>query len=114
MKVLFLSVLCIFSFSSSFSQTKGNYKISGTIIDSVSKQPVEYATISIIDNITKKIVDDTISNKQGKFQLKKITAGNYSMSIQCIGYTDLFIKVSVTADVLLNDIILIKEREKIS
>lgn len=87
----------------------GNYKITGTITDSVSKQPVQYATISIASNVTQKIIDGSISAKSGFFQLKKIPAGWYTITIQCIGYNDFSRKINLSGDAVLINLALTKK-----
>jgi ferric enterobactin receptor len=60
--------------------------IYGLILDSVSKQPIEYATISIFEKGNKKALNGTVSNAQGKFKLKMGKSGNFSMLVESIGY----------------------------
>jgi len=87
----------------------GNYKISGRVTDTLSKQPVEYATVSVINSSTKKIVDGTITDKKGMFQIKKLKKGTYNLSVQCIGYMDLHVPVSLSGDISMDDIVLVKK-----
>ncbi len=65
---------------------KGDGRIVGTVIDDVSKDPIPYATIALIDPATSKPVDGTVADDQGKFEIKNIAAGNYKVSISFIGY----------------------------
>ncbi|MEI7733807.1 MAG: TonB-dependent receptor [Ferruginibacter sp.] len=112
MKVLCTGLL-LFLFHQSYSQQTaelgGNYKITGAITDSVSKQPVEYATISIVSNTLQKTIDGSISTKAGFFQLKKIPAGWYTITIQCIGYNDFSIKINLKGDAVLTNLALTKK-----
>ena len=61
-------------------------KISGHIVDSVSAQPIEYATISLINQNTKKIVTGTTADSKGSFKLSDIADGTYKVTISFIGY----------------------------
>ncbi len=91
MKKLFL-LLLLASFVSIFSQPN-KYKIEGTIsgkiIDSSSNKPVEFATISVINTKTKKVVNGGITNEKGFFKINKVKPGNYSLDISFIGYSSI-------------------------
>jgi len=61
-------------------------KITGRIIDSLSSQPVEYATISLFAQSENKVVNGTMSGSKGVFTLTDVSEGNYKMLIEFIGY----------------------------
>jgi len=63
-----------------------NGSITGRIIDSKSSAPIEYATIALFSFPDEKIIEGTISDKDGFFQLKDISVGVYSMEVSFIGY----------------------------
>jgi ferric enterobactin receptor len=60
--------------------------ISGTLIDSVSGVPVEFATVVLIDAKTKKQLDGTISDADGEFKLENVKTGSYEVSLSFLGY----------------------------
>ncbi len=64
---------------------KGNGKISGTVIDTKTNQPVEFATVALTD-ASGKTIDGTIADAKGKFTISKIADGTYSLVISFIGY----------------------------
>ncbi|MGM0408871.1 MAG: TonB-dependent receptor domain-containing protein [Bacteroidota bacterium] len=64
--------------------SKGN--LTGFVFDSNVKKPLEYATISLIDLESKKVVNGTISDESGYFNLKKIEPGTYKIEVTFIGY----------------------------
>lgn len=86
---LFVPFLLLIFFIS--IQTKGEYsidgKISGRIIDSVSNQPIEYATIGLYHQDDNKVVNGTTSDGKGSFRLTKIPNGTYRLSVNFMGYT---------------------------
>ncbi len=89
MKNLVLLTLCLSIAFSSFSQTtpaKGNAKIIGSVADAETNQPVEFATIALIDPATNKPIDGAICDEKGQFSINKIAAGTYTVSISFIGY----------------------------
>jgi outer membrane receptor protein involved in Fe transport len=74
---------------------QGNSRITGTVSDSTSNKPVEFATIALNDPTTNKPVDGTVADDQGKFTLTKVADGNYVISITFIGFETKSIPVRV-------------------
>lgn len=71
-----------------FGQTRPEVKkvkISGTIIDKASKQALEYATITFINNKNSKSIFGGITNSKGEFDIE-INAGNYDVKIEFISF----------------------------
>ena len=60
--VLFALITFIFAAQNALAQgaEKGDGRISGTIIDSSTNQPVEFATVALMDPATNKPVDGTV------------------------------------------------------
>ena len=114
MKGLFICAgLLLIVYHLSFSQQKNNrtdqYRITGKVLDSVSGQAIEYATISLLNDSTKKIITGTITDKKGIFALEKISKGNYTMSIQFLGYADLNKRITLNKDLTANDFLISKK-----
>lgn len=70
--------------------------ISGFVIDSVTMQPIEYATISLMDDGYQKTVNGTVSNPRGFFTLHLEKKGNYKMVVESIGYVSCSIYFNLT------------------
>ncbi|GAB3292209.1 outer membrane beta-barrel family protein [Hymenobacter tenuis] len=64
----------------------GSGRITGTVTDAVTKQPVPYATVALLNPATGKPVDGTAADDNGKFNLPRIAAGTYTVQISFIGY----------------------------
>lgn len=90
-------LLALFSFSFLQAQSFGGLgggvgassitgKIAGQIIDSLTKAPVEFATIVLIDIQTEKEVGGIITDGAGIFKLSDVKLGKYKLSISFIGY----------------------------
>ena len=62
-----------------------NIKISGKVIDSETKFPLEYATVSFYSYKDNKIVDGGITDAEGNFSIK-VVAGIYDIIIEYISY----------------------------
>lgn len=88
-----LSLTMLFTFLSSFAKigdpiidpAKEKVKISGTVIEKISKQPLEYATITITDTKNPKVVAGGITNSKGNFSIE-VTPGIYNIKIEFISF----------------------------
>jgi outer membrane receptor protein involved in Fe transport len=73
-------------------------KISGTVIDSLSKKPVDYATISIYKSGAKTPINGVLTDEKGNFQINNLRAGAYKITVSFIGYpTKTYDPVETTA-----------------
>lgn len=92
----YLSIFIFFLFGSSFlygqhggyesANMPKNGKISGVILDPVSKQFVEYASIALYSHKDSSLVTGTISNQNGLFTLSGLAYGSYYIMVDFIGY----------------------------
>jgi len=88
---------------------RGNAKLTGIIVDSVSKKPVEFATVALIDLKSTKPIDGAIADEKGVFTLTKLPEGDFRLRISFIGYRDKIvqgIKINRRDDVSLGNILL--------
>ena len=60
--------------------------VQGTITDSTTGQPIEYASVSMIDNHSGSVVTGGLSKKDGSFIVREIPLGQYVIWIEFIGY----------------------------
>ncbi|WP_303310168.1 TonB-dependent receptor [Hymenobacter sp. BT730] len=65
---------------------KGTGRLSGTVLDATTRQPVEFATITLLPPVGEKPVDGTVCDDKGRFALKGLAAGEYRVVISFIGY----------------------------
>jgi outer membrane receptor protein involved in Fe transport len=65
-----------------------NNVIKGTITDHQNSNPIEYASISLINSVDDLVIAAAVSNKDGSFSFKKVTAGNYKLKIYFVGYEE--------------------------
>ena len=81
-------VLCLFLVQGtiSFAQQNSKGKILGSIADSSSAQPIEYATITVSSKKDKKVVTGSTSDKAGRFTIVGLSEGIYDVLIESIGY----------------------------
>ncbi|MCA8829983.1 TonB-dependent receptor domain-containing protein [Hymenobacter pini] len=65
---------------------EGAGRITGTVTDATSKQPVPFATVALVNPATGKPVDGTAADDNGKFTIARIVPGTYTVQITFIGY----------------------------
>ncbi|MGV3509266.1 MAG: carboxypeptidase regulatory-like domain-containing protein, partial [Sphingobacteriaceae bacterium] len=75
-----LSLLLISS--NSYSQ----FKVKGRVIDSLTQSPIDYASVSIYTSSDSRLKDGKLSNEKGVFSFDGLTAGNYYIKVDFIGY----------------------------
>ncbi|MCT4624288.1 MAG: TonB-dependent receptor, partial [Schleiferiaceae bacterium] len=90
MKYLFFFVSIVLSFSVIAQNPRGNAdsfsgELFGQIIDSTNSEVIEYAAVSLF-NSDNNLVNGGMTNEKGKFNLKEIKKGTYSLIIQFVGY----------------------------
>ncbi|MDR3652761.1 MAG: TonB-dependent receptor [Paludibacter sp.] len=90
--VILLVILFLLSCSYLYSQNKIN--VTGTVIDSIQNTPIDYCSVSLIDQQTGKIVDGVISNTKGIFSLVANKPGVYRLKADFIAYHS-YIKDSI-------------------
>lgn len=77
-----------------YSQQKGqgpNIRITGKVIEKVSKQPLEYATITVTNGTSSKSVTGGITNPKGEFAVD-VAPGTYDIKIEYISFKPIIIK----------------------
>ncbi len=65
---------------------KGNGKITGTVVDSTTQQPVPFSTIALTNPLNNQPVDGTVADEKGRFTIAKVAEGEYPVLISFIGY----------------------------
>ena len=91
------------------NKTIGVFKISAKVLDAVSHEPIEFATITLMNDSTKKVLNGSITNKRGSFDIQNIPSGNYQLVVQFIGYEDYTQKISLTNNHIISEILLKKK-----
>ncbi|PZF72188.1 TonB-dependent receptor domain-containing protein [Taibaiella soli] len=84
MKILLSTVTMLLLCLQAVAQ--GNGKITGKIYDAATKQPIEYATATVADSKTGKVVNGGTSDTKGLFVVTDLPNGNYSVYIDFMGY----------------------------
>jgi outer membrane receptor for ferrienterochelin and colicin len=67
-----------------------NIKIYGTLTDSLTHEPVSYATVALLRQQTKSPVKSIQTDSIGHFVLENVPAGVFTLRITYIGYNNIF------------------------
>ena len=60
--------------------------IQGTVLDSISDQPIEYASVSLINIRSGELVTGGLTDKTGRFNIREVPLGQYQVMVEFIGY----------------------------
>ena len=96
MKKIKFAILLVFLFTSVYNYSQqgpgGNkVKVSGKVLEKVSKQPLEYATISITAPNDTKVIAGGITNPKGEFEVA-VAPGTYDIKVEFISFKSTEIK----------------------
>ncbi|MFD0763687.1 TonB-dependent receptor domain-containing protein [Mucilaginibacter lutimaris] len=87
MRTFFLLVfLFVTTLNINAQNAGGKAKITGRVTDAVSKQPVDYATVSIFKQGSASPFNGLSTDPKGDFSLNNIPAGDYRLTIDFLGY----------------------------
>lgn len=94
-RVIFLiSILSLCSFNIYAQGSSNNFiEIKGIVMDSLTKSPIPYATVSILKE-NKELVVGKITDEKGLFSFKSIPIENYALEVRFIGFKTKIIKVT--------------------
>jgi outer membrane receptor protein involved in Fe transport len=95
MKRIILSILAVFAAFSAYSQSASipdngdgsiNGRISGTVVDSLSKKALDYATVSLFTIGSKTPLTGVITDAKGVFKITGVKPGSYKITVSFMGY----------------------------
>jgi len=69
-----------------------NGRVTGTLIDTTSNEPIEFATIVLVDAKTQEQKDGTMSESDGSFKMPEVKLGAYELHISFLGYRNKIVK----------------------
>src|SRR6185436_9758024 len=82
-------MLCIFSaaLSQTKEKTEAKARITGTVVDSLSSLPIEYATITLFKRGENKASNGATSDSLGNFMVTNVSPGAFTVVVESIGYS---------------------------
>ena len=60
--------------------------IYGTVVDSLTREPIQYASISVINSRTNEVITGGITNEKGGFRIQEIPLGRTNVMVEFIGF----------------------------
>src|SRR3546814_12223267 len=96
LKIIILSAFFISFFLLPITlQAQGTTFLKGTLIDSISENPLKFATVSLkSNNETAKV---TVTDTNGKFELTNIPLRNYLLTIMSVSYQSQIFPITLTS-----------------
>ncbi|MGM9477153.1 TonB-dependent receptor domain-containing protein [Pedobacter sp. GSP4] len=71
-------------------------RITATILDSLTKKPIDYATVSLVSAKDNKSVNGGVTDEKGKLSLQNVAPDSYKLKIGFMGYKTKTIAVTTT------------------
>lgn len=72
--------------------------ISGTLLDSLTGKPIEFATVALLQGGSTQAINGTLTDSGGRFAFTGLASGNYDVTFSFIGYdTKTIRQLSITA-----------------
>jgi uncharacterized surface anchored protein len=88
--LLLITIICsVISAKAQFGVGGGSSivgKISGTVVDSITKKPLDYGTVSLFRNTGKSPITGVLTDDKGAFKLDNVHPGVYRLEITFVGY----------------------------
>ena len=84
MQKIFFSILVFICCLHVDAQNKN--VVTGSVVDSIAKKPIEYATITLTNIKTNKVVNGSTTDSLGYFKITDVDSGFYNISFESIGY----------------------------
>ena len=69
--------------------------ITGIVIDKLSRQPVEFATVQLLNSADSNVIKTTVTDRKGKYLLDGVATGNYILRFSFIGYSKIVMSFTV-------------------
>ena len=79
-------------------KTQAQTSITGSVSDSISGEPLSYATIQVF-TMDSTFLTGSLTNDEGVFEIDPIENGEYILVVGYIGYSEFSIAVKITAEI---------------
>lgn len=110
MRKIILSLLLLTVTVSAFSAVT----VTGRVVDSVTRQPIEFVIVSVFNPANQKTVGGMLTNQDGVFNIASVPNGKYELRISFVGYNASNREINVDGDeIRLGDILLTENAEEL-
>src|SRR5574343_98038 len=79
-------------------------RLYGKVIDAKTKQPVDFATVTLLAMQKDSVINGMLAKANGDFSLDKLPMGRYRLRISFIGYQQLTPQVTITPNNIEQDL----------
>ena len=86
MKLAILLAMILTYFTAAGQKSTGRAEVSGIVLDSISHKPLRTASVSLLTHSDSAYVTASVTDGNGKFFLKNVSAGRYRLLITFVGY----------------------------
>ena len=83
---LFVGMLIMSLFVCNTGNGQSKTSINGKIIDESTNQPLEYASVTVINPQTQKIINGSLADATGSFNIENMPLGIYNVTVDFIGH----------------------------
>jgi ferric enterobactin receptor len=98
-RFIFVLTIPFFFCTLASGETNTNTKLTGKVFDKSTMQPLEYATVSVINKQSAKVITGSVTDVRGAFGISDIPLGTYTIDIEFIGYEKITIdNISINND----------------
>lgn len=91
---LILNFICFWL--TSISQEKNKFSFSGSVIDTITNRPIEYASVAIYKSSDNSLVNGSITNSKGEFTINGLMSAKYFLKCSFIGYKVKTMKIEIS------------------
>src|SRR5687767_13118247 len=91
-----VALLFIFFCFASAAGAQKNGSVKGIAFDTIAKQPVAAATVTVLDRKDSSLVTFTMTGNDGRFELKGLANGDYRLLVTHISYHNSNTAFSIT------------------
>lgn len=83
---LFIGILIVSLFVCIRGNSQSKTSITGKIVDESTNQSLEYASVTVINLQTQKIINGSLADATGIFKIENVPLGSYKVTVDFIGY----------------------------
>ncbi|MEO7312282.1 MAG: TonB-dependent receptor [Chitinophagaceae bacterium] len=95
-RVILSCFFLVFISASCFAEAGAS--VSGSVVDAVSKQPLEFSNVSVLQVKDSSLVKGAFTDAKGNFTVEGLHVGTYLVGISFIGYEKRYVSVLVEAE----------------
>jgi hypothetical protein len=96
---IYLSIILFFAcFYEGHGQFNKTSVLSGSVIDSVTSEPVPFASVTLYSGVDTSFYSGGVCSAEGDFQLSGILPGQYLLNFTAVGYNELYAGIEMSVD----------------